>query len=157
MNAIPNLPRGAGRIWNMRIGGTKPNEPVFVSTVGPLRDGNFQVLLDNIDRATEFDWRWVVDLSVCLVYDAYVDHKKLGRLAKHILRHAPNGGYATPFNPNFGYLWLWNTNKQNGSLLSYWKGHDGIPIMHIPAEPESLEVHTMTRLDRATFEGVMPA
>lgn len=157
MSQIPNLPQGAGRIWNMRVGGMKPNEPVFVSTVGPLRDGNFQVLLDTLDRATEYDWRWIVDLSVCLVYDAHVDHKKLSRLAQHMLRHAPNGGYILPFNPNYGCLWLWNTDKQNGSLATFWKGHEGIPLMQIPAEPDSLEVQTMSRLDRATFNGVMPA
>lgn len=153
----PVLPKGASRIWDMRVAGQKPAEPVFITTVGPLRDCNFQVLAAADGRHGEFDWRWVVDLCVCLVYDSHVDHKKLGHFARHILRHSPNGGYTKPFNPSFGYLWLWNTDKQNGSLLSYWKGHEGIPLMHIPAEPESLDVHAMSRLDRATFEGVMPA
>ena len=151
------LPQGASRIWDMRVAGVKPNEPVFISTIGALRDGNFQVFLDEPAKYEQFDWRWVVDLCVCLVYDGHVDHKRLSQVARHILRHAPNGGYMQPFNPKFGYLWLWNTDKQNGSLVSYWKGHDGIPLMHIPAEPESLEVHTMSRVDRETFKGVMPA
>lgn len=155
MNKTPNLPRGASRIWDMRVNGMKPNEIVFVSAVGPLRDGNFQVLLDSLDKAEQLDWRWVIDLSVCLAYDNHVDPRKLSRLARHIVRHSPNGG-VTKFNPNFGYLWLWNTEKQAGALMSYWKGHDGIPLMHIPAEPESLEVQPMSRLDRHSFEGVMP-
>lgn len=154
---MPVLPKGASQIWNMRVGGVKPNEPVFISTVGPLRDGNFQVYLDSSEKFEQYDWRWVVDLCVCLVYDRHVDHKKVSRLTRHLLRHAPNGGYMTPFNPSFGYLWLWNTDKQNGSLVSYWKGHEGIPLMHIPAEPESLKVHAMSQVDRATFDGVMPA
>lgn len=154
---MPNLPQGAGRIWNMRVGGMKPSEPVFISTIGPLRDGSFQVYLNPADKFEQYDWRWVVDLCVCLVYDNHSDHKKLSRIARHLVRYAPNGGYMTPFNPNFGYLWLWNAEKQNGSVINYWKGHDGIPLMHIPAETESLEVHTMSRADREIFKGVMPA
>lgn len=141
----------------MRVMGVKPNEPVFISTIGPLRDGNFQVFIEDKVKFDQLNWRWVVDLCVCLVYDNRVDAKKVSALAKHLLRHAPNGGYMTPFNPHFGYLWLWNSDKQNGSLATYWKGHEGLPLMHIPAERESLELLPMSRLDRATFEGVMPA
>ena len=153
----PKLPQGASRIWDMRVAGVKPNEPVFISTVGPLRDGNFQVYLSEVGRFEQYDWRWIIDLCVCLVYDSHVDPKKLSQFARRLVRNAPNGGYMTPFDPSFGYLWLWNSEKQNGSLLSYWKGHDGWPLMQIPGEPESLKVEPMMRIDRAVFEGVMPA
>jgi hypothetical protein len=72
------------------------------------------------------------------------------------LRFTPNGGYTT-FDPSFGYLFMWNTDKQNGAIASYWKGYTGIPLLKIPNEPESIKVSTMSRFDRVAFDGVMPA
>lgn len=150
----PTLPYGAQEIWDLRMTGKRPNEVVFVSLVGPLNDGNFQVLIAPSDRIQTFDWRWVRDLSVCLVYHDKVPHQRVSELSKTIVRQAPNGGYAKPFMPSIGYLWMWDVAKQNGFLLNWIDGHLGIPELGIKGESESFNLTPMGRFDLATFKGV---
>ena len=152
MSSTLTLASGARRIWNMRINGKKPNEPVFITAVGPLNSGTFQVDIDTSGPApTTYDWRWVIDLSVCIVYENASNHRFLSKLAREVLARSPNGGYMQPFRPGFGYLWMWNVDKQDGSLISYWRGHEGVPLLHIPAERESFTVQPMMRLDKHVF------
>lgn len=154
---MTTLALGAKRIWDMRVQGVKPNEIVFLSLIGPLNSGNFQVFLPQGIAVDALDWRWVMDLCVCVVYRPETDRAVLGRVVKTILRNAPNGGYMKPYKPDFGYLWLWNAEKQDGTLATWWRGHKGIPLVGIPGEPEQFEFHTMGRLDRSSFAGVARA
>lgn len=151
---MSTLALGAKRIWDMRVQGLKPNEIVFISLVGPVNSGNFQVFLPQGQAVDALDWRWVMDLSVCVVYRTETDKALLGRLVKAILRNAPNGGYITPYKPDFGYLWLWNAEKQEGMMATWWRGHKGIPLIGIPGEPEKFDYQRMDRFDRHCFAGV---
>jgi hypothetical protein len=148
---------GAKRIWDMRVQGVKPGEVVFLSLIGPLNSGNFNVFLPQGQPVDTLDWRWVMDLCVCVVYHSSTDRALLGRVVKAIARNAPNGGYATPFNPHFGYLWLWNAEKQTGTMATWWRGHKGIPLIGIPAEPEQFDFKQMSRLESSSFKGVAAA
>jgi hypothetical protein len=150
----PMLAFGAQEIWDMRMQGKRPNEVVFVSLIGPLNDGNFQVLIAPSDRINAFDWRWARDLSVCLVYHDKVPHERVSELSKLLVRQAPNGGYANPFTPTAGYLWMWDAIKQNGLLLTWFSGYLGIPELGIANEPEMFDLSPMSRFDLPTFKGV---
>ena len=148
------LAYGAQQIWDMRMQGKRPNEIVFVSLVGPLVDGNFQVLLDPADRISTFDWRWVRDLSVCLVYHDKVPHQRVSEVSKAVVRQAPNGGYVKPFTPTIGYLWMWDVIKQHGLQLTWHSGYLGIPELGIGNQPETFDLSPMSRFDRVAFKGV---
>lgn len=149
----PRLPYGAEQIWNLRLQKKKPNEIVFVSLIGEINT-NYQVLLGSSQRIEELEWRWVRDLSVCVVYDDDTPVNRMTELTRHLVRLSPNGGYIGKHDPNFGFLWTWNAKKQNGYLLSWWKGFNGIPELEIDDQPETLEIHPISRLDRPCFEGV---
>jgi hypothetical protein len=148
------LPAGAKEIWTLRSSGMKPNEVVFVSAIGELNSGTFQVFIEAGDKVEQFDWRWAVDLSVCVVFGDSTPRKWLGELCKAILRAAPNGGYTKPFNRNFGYLWAWNADRQKGQFMTWWKGVDPIPLLDIEGLPESFESQRMGVIDTNIFAGV---
>lgn len=150
----PTLAYGAQEIWDMRMQGKRPNEVVFISLVGELNEGNFQVLIDPADRVGTMDWRWVRDLSVCLVYHPAIPHVRVSELSKLIVRQAPNGGYVKPFMPTAGYLWMWDVSKQNGFQLTWHSGYLGIPELGINNQPEDFIATPMSRLDLETFKGV---
>lgn len=151
------LPKGAKEIWDMRLEKKRrPNEIVFVSMLGELNLGNYQVLITARDRIETLDMRWAVDLSVCLVYDDKVPHKRVVELSRSIIRNAPNGGYVSPFDKSNGYLWMWDAGKQNGFLLSWSKGWLGIPEIGIESQPEEFMVSPMYAYDRRCFMGVKP-
>lgn len=151
----PKLANGAEQIWDLRISGKKPNEIVFITMVGELNAGNFQVFAPKSGFA-DYDWRWVRDLSVCLVYDSQTNAKAASELARTLVRCAPNGGY-TKFSTSFGYLWSWNASTQNGQLIHWWQGHTGIPEIGIPDVAETIEIAPMSRWEKKSFEGVAAA
>lgn len=148
----PKLPVGADEIWDLRMKGKKPSELVFISTIGELNSGNFQVYAPKIG-ITDYDWRWVRDLSVCLVYDDSTPAKLASELTRAIARCAPNGGY-TKFSPAFGYLWTWNAGRQTGQLINWWQGHAGIPELGIEDVKEQFEITPLSRWEKPSFEGV---
>lgn len=148
-----NLPEGAQEIWDMRMRRVKPNEIVFVSMIGPLNSGNYQVFVTPKDRIEQLDFRWVVDLSVCVVFDRRVPAQRVTDLVRAIVRQSPNGGY-TKFSKSFGYLWTWDAGKQSGWMVSWWKGILGIPELDIETIPEEFTKHTLSRYERICFEGV---
>lgn len=145
---------GAQPIWDMRLAGKKPAEIVFVTMVGQLSAGQF-----NVDgrsgRLETLDWRWVRDLSVCVAFNGDTDKQRMGEVCKAILRCAPNGGYTSTFNVNHGHLFLWNVAKQIGSVLTWWRGCKGLPEAGLPDMPESFDVEPMSRADRLLFTGVI--
>lgn len=148
---------GAQKIWNLRVEGVKPSEVVFISLIGPLNDGNFQVFLPQGQSIESLDWRWVVDLSVCIVYGQKTEQNTLARLTKTILRFAPNGGYLGGHNPAFGCLWLWDADKQDGSLAEWWQGLRGIPLIDLKGLPEAFDFNAMAATDKLSFSGVIRA
>lgn len=150
---MSRLPDGAQEIWDMRMQRKKPNEIVFVSLIGPLNSGNYQVFINDKDRVEQLDFRWVIDLSVCIVFNNRVPNARVSELVKAIARHAPNGGYSQ-FNKSFGYLWLWDASKQDGFLVSWWAGVTGIPELDIPTQPEDFTKYKLSRWERISFEGV---
>lgn len=150
----PTLAYGAQQIWDMRMQGKRPSEVVFISLIGELNEGNFQVLIDPSDRIQTFDWRWARDLGVCLVYHDKVPHQRVSELSKLLVRQAPNGGYVKPFTPSAGYLWMWDAVKQNGLLLTWFSGYLGIPELGIHPQPEEFQLTPMSRYDMASFKGV---
>ena len=151
----PKLAHGAEQIWDLRLKGKKPTEVVFISMIGELNAGTFQVMAPKGGFA-DYDWRWVRDLSVCLVYDEQTPPKPCSELARILVRCAPNGGY-TKFSPAFGYLWTWNASRQNGQLLEWWQGHAGIPEIGIEDVPEQIEIAPINRWEKKSFEGVEAA
>lgn len=152
----PVLPHGAKRIWDMRMQGIAPGEVVFVSLIGPLNAGNFNVEVQPGTVFERMDWRWTMGLGVCLVYSDQTDPKAASRLAKTLVRCAPCGSYAR-FSEQHGHLWVWNASKQGGVLMSWWAGHAGIPLLGVDAQKEEIEICPMSRLDRRSFEGVTAA
>jgi uncharacterized protein YdaU (DUF1376 family) len=150
--AMSNLAHGAEAVWELRVGGKKPTEIVFISMVGYLNAGSYAIFAPE-DDPTRYDWRWVPDLSTCIVYGNSSNGKQLSALMKVIVRNAPNGGY-TKFAPTQGYLWTWNVDKQSGHLLTWWKGHEGIPELEIEGIPESFELEKLRHWESAAFKGV---
>lgn len=147
------LPHGSLRIWNMRMSRMKPDEVVFVSTIGPL-NANWVVTVERGDRYAEMEWRWATDLSVCLVCDETSDKRWVYDLCKHIARHAPNGGYVKPFSPNFGYLWVWNAASLQGHRLEWWRGYKGFPELGVADQPEEFSTYRCDRIEQAFFERI---
>ncbi len=144
------LATGAKDIWDLRLTGKKPNEPVFITCIGEL-NVNWLVEAPMTTRLENYDWRWVRNLCAVLVYGNRTHHRLVSLLSNTILRYAPNGGYMHPFNDNFGYLWLWNEDAQDGKLASWWGGHAGIPEIGIPDQPEEFEVRAMARYEKNYF------
>lgn len=145
------LPYGAQRIWDLRMKRMKPNEMVFVSVIGDIAV-NWQVNIDLSSKFHELEWRWVADLPTCLVYDETQNRKRLLELATTIARCAPNGGYAKPFNPSFGYLWLWNAALCEAHMMQWWKGYDGLPELGIDDQPEQIELMKAMKYEQMMFE-----
>lgn len=150
----PRLPAGAQEIWDLRLQKKKPNSTVFVSLIGELPNEMFQVLVAPTQRFEELEWRWVRDLSVCVVHHETTPPKRVADLSQMLVRLAPNGGFTRPFSPSFGYLWQWNAAQQDGYLLSWWQGHQGIPELEIADQPEEIEIAKMSRYERHVFMGV---
>lgn len=151
----PKLAEGAQEIWDLRMSGKKPTELVFVSMIGELNAGNFQVMAPKVGFG-DYDWRWVRDLSVCLVYDDNTPNRPCADLTRTLVRCAPNGGY-TRFSPAFGYLWTWNATRQSGQLIHWWQGHAGIPEIGIEDVAEQIEIQPINRWEITSFEGVRAA
>lgn len=146
------LPQGAKRIWQMRVNRMKPDDMVLVSVIGPLKS-EWVVEVGLNDKFEQMEWRWLTNLSVCLVFDETCDRKRLFELAKHMLRHAPNGGY-TKFDMSFGHLWMWNAATQKATLLNWWKGYEGIPELGIPSQPETVDAENVPSRYWPALEGV---
>lgn len=145
------LPNGAQQIWDLRMKRMKPSEIVFISVIGRI-PANWQINIDLTDKFQDLEWRWVADLPTCLVFDETSNRKRLLELATVIARCAPNGGYVKPFNPNFGYLWLWNAALGDAHLMQWWKGHEGLPELGIEDQPEQIEVFKASKFEQMLFE-----
>lgn len=113
------LPDGAGEIYDLRIRKKiVPNEIVFVSLVGDMLQSNWIVCVNSNQRPEFYDWTWVRNLQICLVYDSTIHKDIVKDYAETIARCKPNGGYMS--NNNFsGFLYLWNIEKKAGAHLSY--------------------------------------
>lgn len=149
----PNLAPGAEFIWDMRMQGKKPAGLVLVSCIGELPEQNLQVLAPR-GKPEDFDWRWVFDLSVCVVYDSKTPAQYRTELFAAILRCAPNGGYVPPASRTQGYLWTWDADQQTGHQLDWWAGYDGIPELGIKDEPERIDTRTLSRFERMNLKGL---
>ncbi len=145
----------AREIWNMRLAGKKPNNVVFVSLIGELNVGPCVAIPQDV-RPENCEWRWVVDLSVTLVFDETVNKERMWRTCQSILRNAPNGGYA-PFSKHLGYLWMWNTSSKIASQLNWWRGIEPVPEWDVDGIPEEFSAHPVSRWDMKTFDGVEAA
>lgn len=131
------LPDGASEIYDLRVNKKMvPNDTVFISLVGDLYDCNWVVYASPDKSPSNYDWRWVVNLRICLVYGASVHRDIVKDYAETIARYKPNGGYS--INDTFhGFLYLWNADKQAGAHLTYAPeiyGDAELNLTNFPAE-----------------------
>lgn len=147
------MPAGAQHIWELRLSRRKPLEPVFLSMIGPLIDGRFQVKAPH-DNPERYEWRWVRDLAVVVVVNNNIDAQRISSLCNTVIRHAPNGCYASAKGPDWGWLWVWNADRQGGYLLDWWRGSPGVPALRIAESPAQLQIRSMSPEDVAIFKGV---
>jgi len=145
------LPEAKG-IWDMRLSGKKPNNVVFVSLIGDLNVEPSVVIPMDV-QPDKCEWRWVIDLSVVLVFDEEVNKRRIWSAIENILRQSPNGGYL-PFSKHSGHMWLWNVSNKIATQMSWWRGHDPIPDYDIDGIPEEFKAYPVSRWDRHTFDGV---
>lgn len=61
--SIPGIPSGAGAVIAARKTGMKPSEMLIVSMVGKVNESNHTIY---INPDSEYDWRWIVGLKVCV-------------------------------------------------------------------------------------------
>lgn len=130
------MPSGAEEIHDLRIRKKiVPNETVFVSLVGDLHDCNWIVYVSPDIDPRNYDWRWVRNLSICLVYGSMIHRDIVKDYAETIAKYKPNGNAdGDPFN---GYLFLWNADLQAGAHLTYTPeiyGDIELGLTNFPAE-----------------------
>lgn len=147
------MPAGAQHIWALRLSRRKPNEPVFLSTIGELHEGRFQVQAPQ-GHFKKYEWRWVRDLAVVVVVNNDTDAQRASSLCNAVIRHAPNGAYTSIKGADWGWLWVWNADKQDGYLLDWWRGRPGVPALRIAETPAQLNIRPMPAADVAVFSGV---
>jgi len=58
-----NLPNGAEKVLSARKKGMRPAGMLIVSLIGPVGERNHTIFANPL---SEYDWRWIVDLDVCL-------------------------------------------------------------------------------------------
>lgn len=96
-----NLPNGAKPVVDARLKGLKPAELLIVSLVGPVGEQNHTVYAN---AGTEYDWRWVVGLDLCL----YVKNgMKWRETLEAVAKCRPN------------WLGLYNVDQFKGATASY--------------------------------------
>lgn len=147
------MPAGAEHIWSLRLSRRKPMEPVFLSMIGGLHEGRFQVQAPR-GHFEKYEWRWVRDLAVVVVVNNDTEPQRTSGLCNVVIRHAPNGCYASIKSPDCGWLWVWNADKQDGYLLDWWRGSPGVPALRFAGTPEQLQIRSMSAEDVAVFKGV---
>lgn len=147
------LPEVAEIIYQNRIQKKiVPNEIVFVSLVGDLIDGNWQIVANPNTDPAKYDWRWVVDLQICLVYNSTISSELVKSFAKEIVKHLPN---QHSVRDNFhGYLYLWNTEKQQGAHLTYHPAVMGDASIELEDIPECMSYRKLFKYETSFLDGV---
>ncbi|MFC7518713.1 hypothetical protein ACFQUU_27250 [Herbaspirillum sp. GCM10030257] len=102
----PTLPSGAKAIVDMRLKGEKPADMLIVSLVGKVQDKLIQqmnpTVYANAKPAVPYDWRWVVQLKLCIYTNPLTDWRQT---AATIAKHRPE------------WLGLWDVDTFEGGEL----------------------------------------
>lgn len=132
------LPDGdAQMIWDMRLLKMKPSEMVMVSLIGELADGTWQIFPAADIHPKNYDWRWVRDLQICLVYDSTCHKDRVKSTALEIAKGKSSGdqGKSNGFQ---GSLYLWNVSLGAGAHMTHTPEILGDPELMLPTHPEEI-------------------
>lgn len=147
------LPDGAQRIWDSRLAGFKPSEMVLVSLVGDLVDGNWQIFLSSSVHPRDYEWRWVRDLQVCLVYDSTCSQDRIKETALEIAKNKSIGEDSIS-NGFHGSLFLWNVSVEKGAHMKHTPEIHGDPFLSLPSHQEEIKFRGLYPYEIPFFQGI---
>lgn len=154
---MKTMPFNAQPIWDARLRGQKPADLVFISMVGKLNAENHTVQVKPDADPAHYEWRWVRDLSVCLVYGNAVSPTLVTRMVTEIIQHLPRHT-TSPALRNQGEMATWNVDTQAGSRWDYWGGITLPAIVRSQYGLENmspvLEQHRMLSFENRAWSGL---
>jgi hypothetical protein len=139
-----NFPDGdAMKLWDMRISGFKPNDMVMISLIGELTTGRWQIYPSPEVHPKKYEWRWVRDLQICLVYDSTCNKDKVKAIALEIAKNKSIGDQAKT-DGFTGSLFLWNTSLKAGAHMKHTPEIHGDPSLMLPNHPEEIVYRSLS-------------
>ena len=154
------FPEGdAKRLWDMRVSGFKPNEMIVISLVGEVSGGRWQIFPSAEVHPKNYEWRWVRDLQICLVYDSTCHKDRVKAVALEIAKNKSIGDQTTT-DGFHGSLFLWNTSLNAGAHMRHRPEILGDPNLLLPTHPEEIvyrnlfpyEIPSFVEIERCLYE-----
>jgi hypothetical protein len=148
------LPSGdTEKLWDLRMMKFKPNEMILVSLIGDLTEGTWQIFPSADVHPKNYDWRWAMDLQICLVYDSTCHKDRVKAIALEIAKHKSVGdqGKSDGFH---GSLYLWNTSLKAGAHMTHTPEILGDPDLDLPTHPEEIKYRNLYHYELPFFTSI---